>query len=111
MKVKEKKLVDETLGETEGARRATGVSPNASPPAGPGSTTMGSETEVVAKAQRRRFTAEDKRRRGRGGGPGGGGGSRGAWRSPSGGASRPSTSGGSCARRTAAPRRGRSGGY
>src|SRR5450759_3081200 len=62
MKVKEKKLVDETLGETEGARRATGVSPNASPPAGPGSTTMGSETEVVAKAQRRRFTAEYKRR-------------------------------------------------
>jgi hypothetical protein len=62
MKVKEKKLVDETLGETEGARRATRVSPNASPPAGPGSTTMGSETEVVAKAQRRRFTAEYKRR-------------------------------------------------
>src|ERR1022692_1790854 len=62
MKVKEKKLVDETFGETEGARRATGVSPNASPPAEPASTTMGSETEVVAKAQRRRFTAEYKRR-------------------------------------------------
>ena len=46
MKVKEKKLVDETLGETEGARRATGVSPNASPPAGPGSTTMGSEPRL-----------------------------------------------------------------
>ena len=43
----------EELGETEGARRATGGSPNA-PVAG--------ETEVVAKARRRRFTAEYKRR-------------------------------------------------
>src|SRR5437870_12985021 len=42
------------LGETEGARRATGGSPSAAPVAG--------ETEVVAKAQRRRFTAEYKRR-------------------------------------------------
>src|SRR2546422_9372255 len=42
------------LGETEGARRATGVFPSAAPVAG--------ETEVVAKAQRRRFTAEYKRR-------------------------------------------------
>ena len=44
----------EQLGETEGARRATGGSPSAAPAAG--------ETEVVAKAQRRRFTAEYKRR-------------------------------------------------
>ena len=44
----------EQLGETEGARRATGVLPSAAPLAG--------ETEVVAKAQRRRFTAEYKRR-------------------------------------------------
>ena len=44
----------EQLGETEGARRATGVFPSAAAVAG--------ETEVVAKAQRRRFTAEYKRR-------------------------------------------------
>ena len=44
----------EELGETEGARRATGGSPSAAPVAG--------ETEVVAKAHRRRFTAEYKRR-------------------------------------------------
>ena len=44
----------EQLGETEGARRATGGSPSAAPVAG--------ETEVVAKARRRRFTAEYKRR-------------------------------------------------
>src|SRR5467141_1213036 len=44
----------ERLGETEGARRATGVFPSAAPVAG--------ETEVVAKAERRRFTAEYKRR-------------------------------------------------
>ncbi len=44
----------EQLGETEGARRATGVFPSAATAAG--------ETEVVAKAQRRRFTAEYKRR-------------------------------------------------
>jgi len=62
MKVVEKKLVGETLGETEGARRATGVSPNVAPAAGPPVTALGSETEVVAKAQRRRFTAEYKRR-------------------------------------------------
>ena len=53
------KLVKQTVGDvaggdggTEGARRATGVSP--SPAA--------AETEVVAKAQRRRFSAEYKRR-------------------------------------------------
>jgi transposase-like protein len=62
MKLVEKKLVDETLGETEGARRATGVSQGVSPAAGLPPPTMGSETEVVAKAQRRRFTAEYKRR-------------------------------------------------
>ena len=62
MKVVEKKLVDETAGETEGARRATGVFPGGALAAGPPPTTMGSETEVVAKAQRRRFTAEYKRR-------------------------------------------------
>src|SRR5436309_12579174 len=44
----------EQLGEAEGARRATGDSPSAAPVAG--------ETEVVAKARRRRFTAEYKRR-------------------------------------------------
>jgi transposase len=62
MKVVEKKLVGETFGETEGARRATGVSPNGAPAAGPPPPTMGAATEVVAKAQRRRFTAEYKRR-------------------------------------------------
>ena len=62
MKVVEKKQVDETFGETEGARRATGVLPNGAPAAGPLPPTMGSETEVMAKAQRRRFTAEYKRR-------------------------------------------------
>jgi transposase-like protein len=62
MKVVEEKLGDDELGETEGARRATGVSPSVAPAARPPSTTMGSETEVVAKAQRRRFTAEYKRR-------------------------------------------------
>ena len=62
MKVVEKQLVGETLGETEGARWATGVFPSVAPAAGPPVTTMGSETEVVAKARRRRFTAEYKRR-------------------------------------------------
>jgi len=44
----------EQLGEAERARRATGDSPSAAAVAG--------ETEVVAKARRRRFTAEYKRR-------------------------------------------------
>ena len=44
-------------GETEGARRATGVFPAGAPPRG-----AGAEVEVVAKAERRRFTAEYKRR-------------------------------------------------
>src|SRR2546427_1310602 len=53
----------EQLGETEGARRATGVFPSAAPAAGSAAGGPGAvETEVVAKAQRRRFTAEYKRR-------------------------------------------------
>ena len=62
MKVVERTRVDDQLGETEGARRATGVSPSGAPAAGPPPPTMESETEVVAQAQRRRFTAEYKRR-------------------------------------------------
>ena len=56
MKVVEKKARGEIMeaGEAEGARRATGDSPSAAAVAG--------ETEVVAKARRRRFTAEYKRR-------------------------------------------------
>jgi transposase-like protein len=61
MKVVEKKLVDETAGETEGARRASGVFP-AGAPANGALRAAETETEVVAKAQRRRFTAEYKRR-------------------------------------------------
>ena len=61
MKEVEKKLVDETPEETEGARRATGVfsgeEASGRPPVG-----AGAETEVVAKAQRRQFSAEYKRR-------------------------------------------------
>jgi transposase-like protein len=59
MKVVEKKLVDELPERTEGARRATGVfsgeEASARPPA-----TAAPETEVAAKAQRRRFTAQYK---------------------------------------------------
>ena len=62
MKAVGNKVLDETPGETEGARRATGVFPGGAPAAGPPPPTMGSETEVVAKAQRRRFTAEYKLR-------------------------------------------------
>ena len=61
MKVVEKKLVVETPRETEGARRASGVFLGAAPVAEP-PTPVAVETEVVAKAQRRRFTAEYKRR-------------------------------------------------
>jgi transposase len=61
MKVVVKQQVDETPEKTEGARRATGVFSGeeaaALPPVG-----AGADTEVVAKAQRRRFTAEYKRR-------------------------------------------------
>jgi transposase len=52
-----KKDVGEGAGETEGARRATGVFPAGAPPAG-----AAPEVEVVAKAERRRFAAEYKRR-------------------------------------------------
>jgi len=48
----------EEAGETEGARRAAGVFPAGAPPAAP----PDGEVEVVAKAERRRFTAEYKRR-------------------------------------------------
>lgn len=60
--VEKKKLVDEVAGETEGARRATGVFPAGAPTAGvvPGEARL--EIEVVAKAERRQFTAEYKRR-------------------------------------------------
>jgi transposase len=60
MKVIGKKARDamiEEAGETEGARRATGVFPAGAPPAG-----AAPEVEVIAKAERRRFTAEYKRR-------------------------------------------------
>src|SRR3989454_408087 len=50
------------IGETEGARRATGVFPSAAPAGGVAAEPGAVETEVVAKAQRRRFTAEYKRR-------------------------------------------------
>jgi len=60
MKVVERKSRDEMseeAGETEGARRATGVFPGGAPAAG-----AASDVEVVARAERRRFTAEYKRR-------------------------------------------------
>jgi transposase len=64
MKVVEKKAKDEMAerpGETEGARRATGVFPGGAPL--PGEAAPGRrDVEVVAKAERRRFTAEFKRR-------------------------------------------------
>jgi transposase-like protein len=60
MKVVERKARDEMMeeaGETEGARRATGVFPGGAPAVG-----AATDVEVVAKAERRRFTAEYKRR-------------------------------------------------
>ena len=60
MKVVEKKARGEMIeeaGKTEGARRARGVFPAGAPPAG-----AAPDVEVVAKAERRRFTAEYKRR-------------------------------------------------
>jgi len=60
MKVVGRKSRDEMIeeaGETEGARRATGVFPAGAPAAG-----AVTDVEVVAKAERRRFTAEYKRR-------------------------------------------------
>jgi transposase-like protein len=63
MKVVGKKLVvEEEVGEAEGARRATGDSPSGTPAAEAVRAEAAPETEVVAKAQRRRFTAEYKRR-------------------------------------------------
>src|SRR5205809_3742417 len=65
MKVVEKKArgeVIERAGETEGARRATGVFPAGTPTAGAAPGAERPEVEVVAKAERRRFTAEYKRR-------------------------------------------------
>ena len=59
MKVVEKKRVDETPERTEGARRATGVFSGEDASAGPPAPAA-PETEVVAKAQRRRFTAQYK---------------------------------------------------
>ncbi len=56
----EQKAKDEMIevaGETEGARRATGVFPAGARPAG-----VATDVEVVAKAARRRFTADYKRR-------------------------------------------------
>jgi transposase len=61
MKAVGKKVLGEALGETEGARRATGDFPSGAPLAPVGAEAK-PETEVVAKAQRRRFTAEYKRR-------------------------------------------------
>jgi transposase-like protein len=64
MKVVERKPRGEGVeepGETEGARRATAVFPGGAPPAGVAGETR-PEVEVVAKAERRRFTAEYKRR-------------------------------------------------
>ena len=58
----EKTVADETLGGTEGARRATGVSPSGAAAARPIAAADAADTEVVAKARRRRFTAEYKRR-------------------------------------------------
>jgi len=57
MKAMGKRVLGETIGETEGARRATGVFPIAAL-----SAKGEPETEVTAKAHRRRFTAEYKRR-------------------------------------------------
>ena len=60
MKAVEKKAKSEMIEEaeeTEGARRATGVSPAGARPAG-----ASTDVEVVAKAERRRFTAPYKRR-------------------------------------------------
>jgi transposase-like protein len=59
--VEKKKGGGEGAGETEGARRATGVFPAGAPAAEPPAL-GGADTEVVAKPQRRRFTAEYKRR-------------------------------------------------
>src|SRR5438094_9837107 len=65
MKVVEKKARGEVIegaGETEGARRAAGGFPAGAPTAGAAPGAERPEVEVVAKAERRRFTAEYKRR-------------------------------------------------
>ena len=62
MKAVGKNVLGEAIGETEGARRATGVFPAGAPATGAASVEEKAEVEVVAKAQRRRFTAEYKRR-------------------------------------------------
>lgn len=66
MRMVGKKPLGETDGETEGARRATVVSPSGAPASGPvvgpADRAALAETEVEAKAKRRRFSAEDKRR-------------------------------------------------
>ena len=65
MKVGQRKSggeVIEEAGETEGARRATGVFPAGAPATGAAPAEEQAEVEVVAKAARRRFTAEYKRR-------------------------------------------------
>jgi transposase-like protein len=64
MKVVEKKVRGEMIeeaGETEGAHRATGVFPAGAAASG-GPAAGRADVEVVAKAERRRFTAEYKRR-------------------------------------------------
>lgn len=48
----------EDSGATQGARRATEGAPESAPPAAP----LGSDSEVVARAQRRKFSSADKRR-------------------------------------------------
>lgn len=60
MEAAERKGIEEA-GETEGARRATGVFPAGGLSQAPRSV-QAPEVEVVAKAERRRFTAEYKRR-------------------------------------------------
>ena len=59
MKVVEKQRVYERAEETEGARRATGVFSGEEATTGP-PVVAAPDTEVVAKAQRRRFTAQYK---------------------------------------------------
>ncbi len=61
MKIAEKGGLGVAPGETEGARRATGVFPGEAPASAPPAP-RAADTEVVAKARRRRFTAEYKRR-------------------------------------------------
>ena len=61
MKVVEKKRVDETPEGTEGARRATGVF-SGEDASGRPSVVTAPDSEVVAKAQRRRFTAQYKQK-------------------------------------------------